>query len=82
MLSFSTKESSPPAWVTPRLWLQYVFTDTINKVIFVTDNIAKGLTRHSVDFLPSKIAFDPRRSTVLLGYDSNIQSVRIATETV
>ncbi|KAG0721755.1 Sortilin-related receptor [Chionoecetes opilio] len=50
---------------------QFVFTDVLNKYIFVTEDYGETVTAHKVGFIPSEVMFHPINAEVLLIHDTD-----------
>ncbi|ROT66468.1 hypothetical protein C7M84_015499 [Penaeus vannamei] len=55
----------------------FVFTDIINKIIYVTRDYCQNVTAHGVSFTPSEVSHHPVDAEVLLVYDIEDEERRL-----
>lgn len=63
----------------PRLNNIIVFSDEVNKLVFITSNLTAGVSRYQLDFVPTRIIFHLLRPDLILAHDtSNTESLWIS----
>ena len=62
------------------LFVQYVFADVINKVIFTTTDYGRRFTKYNVVFRPKEISMHSTDEQLILAYDKDDPLKRVSVQ--